>query len=52
MEYKRSKNLCRGHFPATVSGKEGLDMGNPFLIEDHSSVRNRDRTCTDGIFAG
>lgn len=33
-----SLNKYRGYFPATVNGKEGFDIGNPFLKPDQKIV--------------
>jgi len=34
-------NTYRGYFPASVNGKEGLDMGTPLLTNDHPFVTNK-----------
>ncbi len=31
----------RGYFPASVNGKEGLDMGTPLLTDDHPLIKTK-----------
>lgn len=37
----QNKNSYRGFFPSSTNGKEGFDIGNPTIDENHSSIRNK-----------
>jgi isopenicillin N synthase-like dioxygenase len=38
-----NKNAYRGYFPASVNGKEGLDLASPYLNPEHELVKTGDQ---------
>ena len=40
---KKNSNIYRGYFPSSVNGKEGLDIGDPFLDKSMTEIMSKDK---------
>ena len=40
---KKNSNVYRGYFPSSLNGKEGLDIGDPFLDKSMIEIISRER---------